>query len=48
MTAARLATAAPSAFGKAAAEVEELDSDLPRRLADAVADRARRCALVIS
>lgn len=46
--AARLATAAPTAFGKAAAEVEELDSDLPRRLADAIVDRARRCALAIS
>lgn len=45
--AARLVAAAPDAFAKAAAEVEHIDSDLPVRLADAVAERARWCALVI-
>jgi serine/threonine-protein kinase HipA len=45
--AARLVTAAPDAFAKAATEVEHVDSDLPARLADAVAERARACALVI-
>jgi serine/threonine-protein kinase HipA len=44
----RLATAAPSAFAKAAAEVEDLPSDLPVRLTSAVAERARRCELMIS
>jgi serine/threonine-protein kinase HipA len=45
--AARLVAAAPDAFAKAAAEVDHLDSDLPPRLAESVAERARRCALVI-
>lgn len=46
--AARLVAATAEAFGKAAAEIEGVDSDLPERLADAVAARARRCALMIS
>jgi serine/threonine-protein kinase HipA len=44
---ARLVAAAPDAFAKAASEVDHLESDLPARLAEGVAERARRCALVI-
>jgi serine/threonine-protein kinase HipA len=45
--AARLVAAAPDAFAKAVAEVDDIDSDLPARLAEAVDERARRCALVV-
>jgi serine/threonine-protein kinase HipA len=46
--AARLVAAAPGAFAKAATEVEGVDSDLPARLADAVTQRARRCAPMVA
>lgn len=45
--AARLVATAPEAFEQAAAEVEHLGSDLPGRLARAVAGRARRCASMV-
>lgn len=46
--AAQLVAAAPEAFTKAAAEVDDLYSDLPARLTDAVAQRAQRCAAMIA
>jgi len=42
--AARLVAAAPDVFARAAAEVAHVDSELPARLADAVAERAGRGA----
>lgn len=45
-----LAAIVPDAFADAAAEpaVAELDSALPRRLLDLVADRARRCDTLLA
>ena len=39
-----LATAAPDAFMRATGELPHLDTTLPARLVDAVAERATRCA----